>query len=87
MFQLTKVSSRVRKYHLEKLFTLILVSEKNQKFWETIFHWLNQSENRVTFTWKTRTLGMYAEEFILVPRQNMLQMKKLHHNLKSFIIH
>ena len=29
---------------------LILVSEKNEKFWQTIFHWLNQSRNRVTFT-------------------------------------
>ena len=45
-----KISSRVRKYHLEKLLTLSLVSEKNEKFWQTIFHWLNQSENRVTFT-------------------------------------
>ena len=44
------VPSRVRKYHLEKLLTLSLVSEKNEKFWQTIFHWLNQSENRVTFT-------------------------------------
>ena len=47
MFQLRKVSLRVRKCHLEKLLTLSLVSEKNEKFWQTIFHWLNQSENRV----------------------------------------
>ena len=40
MFHLTKVSLRVGKYHLKKLLTLSLVSEKNEKFWQTIFHWL-----------------------------------------------
>ena len=44
-----KILLRVRKYHLKKLLTLSLVSQKNEKFWQTIFHWLNQSENRVTF--------------------------------------
>ena len=50
MFQLTKVLPRVRKYHWKKLLTLSLVSEKNEKFWQTTFHYLNQSENRVTLT-------------------------------------
>ena len=37
---------------------------------------------------KTRTSGMYAEEFILIPRKTYApDKKKLHHNLKSFIIH
>ena len=39
-----------KKIPFGKLLTLSLVSEKNEKFWQTIFHWLNQSENRVTFT-------------------------------------
>ena len=40
----------LRDCFVKKLLTLSLVSEKNEKYWQIIFLWLNQSENRVTFT-------------------------------------
>ena len=80
LFQVTKNSSGVRKYHLRKLLDL-------SKLWQTIFHWLNQSENRVTFFRKTKTLSMYAEEFTLNPRKTYDPDEKMYHNLKSFVIH
>ena len=39
-----------KKVPFEKIVDPKFSIRENEKFWQTIFHWLNQSENRVTFT-------------------------------------